>query len=374
MEYRDIQEYLATHKDQMSASERMRAYNAGELVDYQPYTLQAPEPAMADIFGYTTKQFATDFEVTKDIIRRRRDELGLDSYNIALGLKGMGAALGSKLSVPEHGIDHVADHILKSYDDLDSLHIPDPYTNPVLSGVLNQAAKIKEAFPDISITTSVAGPLTTAIAIRPVELVLRDTRKNPEKLHQLLQLTVDSSLKWFEVFCKEFGQAPTSFSDPVTSLDVISKKQFDEFSLPYLKQLIQRTKEIMGSVPGAHICGHSKGIWKDLADAGLGFFSIDNIESLQEAKAMVGDRMRLAGNVPPIEVIQRGTIDEVIASARECMAAAADSPAGYILNTGCQLPIGTPKENIEAFLFAAKFYGRGARKGCLPEGLNDTWK
>ena len=32
----------------------MKAYNAGEEVDHIPYTLQAPDPAMADIFGFTT--------------------------------------------------------------------------------------------------------------------------------------------------------------------------------------------------------------------------------------------------------------------------------------------------------------------------------
>lgn len=373
MEYKEIRAYLDTHKDQMTETERLRAYNAGEIVDCQPYTFQGVEPAIADIYGYTTRQIATDFEVLKEIIRKRRDYLGLNTYNMALGLKGMGLAFGSKLSVPEHGIEHISSHALQSYDDLDSFEIPDPYTNLVLSGILKKAAQVKEAFPDIEISTGVAGPLTTAIAIRPVELVLRDTRKNPEKLHQLLQLAVDSSLRWLEVFHKEFGAVSCSFSDPVTSTDVISKKQFDEFSKPYIKKLVDGTTAIMGSVPGAHICGHSKGIWQDLGDIGLSYFSIDNVESIAEAKAMLGDKMRIVGNVPPIEVMRNGTIDDVIAACRGCMEQSADAPNGYVLNTGCQVPIGTPKENIDAYLFAVKFYGRGARKGCLPEGLYDNW-
>ena len=32
--------------------------------------------------------------------------------------------------------------------------------------------------------TSVAGPISTAIAVRPVEKVLRHTRKNPEMFRQ----------------------------------------------------------------------------------------------------------------------------------------------------------------------------------------------
>jgi uroporphyrinogen decarboxylase len=152
-------------------------------------------------------------------------------------------------------------------------------------------------------------------------------------------------------------------------MDVISKKQFDRFSLPYLKKLIDGTEKIMGIRPGAHICGKTEPIWNDLADAGLFSFSVDNCEDLAQAKEEVGDRMRIAGNVPPITVMKDGTIDDVIASCRECLLKCADSPSGFILNTGCQLPIGTPKKNVDAFIYATRKYGRGARIGQMPKGI-----
>ena len=369
MNYEELKREMSKQKDEMTAAERMKAYNAGEEVDYQPYTLQAPDPAMADIFGYTTTQFAKDFEVKSEIIRRRKEDFGLDSFNVGLGLKTIGAALGSKLMAPEHGIDYVEEHVLKDYTDFDKLQVTDPYKNPVLAPILESAKRLKDRFPDVSMTTSVAGPISTAIAVRPVELVLRDTRRNPEMLHKLLDLTVECSLKWFEAFRHEFGPVATNFSDPVTCMDVISKKQFDEYSLPYIKRLIDGTEKIMGSRPGAHICGKTSPIWSDLADAGLFSFSIDNCEDLSEAKAAVGDRMRFAGNVPPIEVMKDGTIDDVIESCKQCMLKCADNPAGFILNTGCQLPIGTPKRNVEAFIYAARKYGKGARLGHMPKGL-----
>ena len=269
MEYEELKRLMNEQKVEMTAEERMKAYNAGEEVDHIPYTLQAPDPAMADIFGFTTTQFAKDFEVKSEVIRRRKEEFGLDSFNVGLGLKTIGGALGSKLAAPEHGIDYVAEHVLQDYADFDKLEVTDPYKNPVLAPILESAKRLKERFPDVSMTTSVAGPMSTAIAVRPVEKVLKDTRKNPEMLHKLLDLTVECSLKWFEAFAREFGPVATNFSDPVTCMDVISKPQFDEFSLPYIKKLIDGTEKIMGSRPGAHICGKTSPIWKDLADAGL---------------------------------------------------------------------------------------------------------
>ena len=66
-----------------------------------------------------------------------------------------------------------------------------------------------------------------------------------------------------------------------------------------------------------------------------------------------------------------GTIDEVIDTCRECLRKGADSPMGYTLGTGCQVPIGTKRENFDAFIYAARKYGRGAQKGRLPQGLED---
>ena len=75
----------------------------------------------------------------------------------------------------------------------------------------------------------------------------------------------------------------------------------------------------MGRKPGSHICGKTNKIWTDLADAGLFFFSVDNCEDLHEVKLTVGDRMQIAGNVPPVDVMLYGTIDDVINSCKECI-------------------------------------------------------
>lgn len=45
MDYAELKQLMSKQKDEMTAAERMKAYNAGEEVDYIPYTLQAPDPA-----------------------------------------------------------------------------------------------------------------------------------------------------------------------------------------------------------------------------------------------------------------------------------------------------------------------------------------
>jgi len=369
MNYEELKQLLNEYRPAMSAGERMDGYMSGKEVDCQPHMFLSADFAFANIFGYTAKQYLDDPDVQIDVLKRKRDEFDQNSLDIALGLKSMGAAFGSKLTQPENASDFIEDHILKDYADLDDLTVPDPYDNPVLCKIFNRARQVKAALPDYAFVTSLAGPLTTAISIRPIEYILRDTRKRPDKLHKLLEMVVDGNLAWIKALKAEFGVLPVSFADPAVCSDILSDRQFDEFNMPHFKRMIDGIKEIMGKYPGGHICGSSHKLWRRLADAGVPSFSIDNCEDLEHAKAAFGDNMMLMGNVPPVDVIKNGTIDEVIEACKECLRKGADNPKGFILMSGCQVPIGTPRENIEAFLYAARKYGRAAQIGKLPKGI-----
>lgn len=49
MNYTELKKLMSEQKVEMTAAERIKAYNEGKEVDHIPYTLQAPDPAMADI-------------------------------------------------------------------------------------------------------------------------------------------------------------------------------------------------------------------------------------------------------------------------------------------------------------------------------------
>lgn len=254
-------------------------------------------------------------------------------------------------------------YILTDYNNLDKLEEFDVYKSPFLIEKLEEARKLMELFPDMDISTDVAGPVSTAAAIRQVEYMLKDMRKNPEALHRLLSLSVDSSLKWIEAFCKETGSHAAGFADPVTTTDILGKKYFDEFSKPYMKKLVDGIINITGNKPSVHICGHTKKIWTDLMGIGIDNFSLDNCEDLEEAKNVMGKQVFLSGNVSPVEALRYGTIDDVIDAVKDSIRKGSDSPKGYMLMTGCQVPIGTPKANMDAYVYAARKYGANARIG-----------
>lgn len=100
-----------------------------------------------------------------------------------------------------------------------------------------------------------------------------------------------------------------------------------------------------------------------MAESGADILSIDNID-LMEAKELVGDKVCLMGNVSPADGMLKGNPDVIDAMVRDCVLKASDNPRGFVLATGCEVPIKTPHENMVAFLEAGRKYAR------LPINLN----
>lgn len=369
MTYEQLKREMALQKVELTDSERSQLYMAGEEVDFLPFGFNSPDNALLPLYGFTQKQFRESLEVKKELIRKKKKDFNLEGISLGMGLKGIGRAVGSKIRFPENDIESLEECVLTDYSLLGDMEIVQPEKIPFMVKTIETGHQLKEAFPDMGIRTSVAGPLTTAINIRKAEYVLRDMVRQPEELKRLLQFSVDCSLAWVRYAKNEFGSISCSFADPAASQNLVSRKNFQRFAKPYMKQLMDGIEHITGKKPGVHICGKTRKIWEDLIDIGVKNFSIDNCEDLEEAKEVLGDDMMISGNVPPVTVLSYGTIDDVIASVRECMEKASDSPCGYNLNTGCQVAIGTPRENIEAFIFAARKYGQGARKGHFCKGL-----
>ncbi|MBZ2174715.1 hypothetical protein K8M07_05575 [Schnuerera sp. xch1] len=108
--------------------------------------------------------------------------------------------------------------------------------------------------------------------------------------------------------------------------------------------------------------------WYDTVNLGDSVSSLLR-ESRTKVCEVLGDTVTIAGNVPPVDVLRSGIIDDVIESVKECIQKGTTSPKGYILASGCQIPVGTPKENLEAYIYASRTFGKGAKIGEMPLGM-----
>ncbi len=342
-------------KDQMTPIERMTAYFKGQDVDRQPCSPKMGE-TMCTIIGASPREYYFSAEKMAQTEIALYQELKHDSLSISATLRGVAEAMGSKIKYFEDSIPIVERPAISKIEEIDSLKPSNPEKDGRLPLVI-KALKIlqKELGHEVGIGAGLAGPFTTASAVVGTENLLKWMIKYPEKVHTLMEIIVESNNR----FIDQVGQMGlgVGFSDPVASTSLISLSQYDKFVAPYLKMNVDHLKKINGKKASIHICGTSKDIWQSVVNTGVGSFSIDNVEDLEEAKELIGDKLTLEGNVPPVDIMQKGTREEVLEACKECLLKGYDSPKGYILSSGCQIPMHTPLENIKAMMEAARSYG-----------------
>jgi len=83
----------------------------------------------------------------------------------------------------------------------------------------------------------------------------------------------------------------------------------------------------------------------------------DGMTDVRKFKELVGDRMAMMGDVPAA-MLAAGTPDDVTKYVRDLVSLFGNT--GLILCPGCDAPINTKPENMEAFVAAARQYGKVA--------------
>ncbi|MEY8416194.1 uroporphyrinogen decarboxylase family protein [Tissierella praeacuta] len=342
-------------KDQMTPKERMAAFSKGNEIDRIPCTPHMGV-TMAPFINIPLKEYYHSAERMAELELALFKRLRHDGVSVSATLRGVAEAMGSKMYYPENNISLMEAPAINKVDEIESLKPSNPEKDGKLPLVLRAVKIIKDSIGhEVNVGAGLAGPFSTAASVVGTENLLKWMLKYPDKVHILMEIVTESNNRFIEK-AAELGVG-VGLSDPVSSTSLISAKQFKEFSAPYIKKNVEKMKSLTGSSISIHICGKSKDIWESVMDTGVSSFSIDNVEDLQDAKEIMGHRITISGNVPPVDVMQKGTREDVLKAAKECIRKTYGIKKGYVLSSGCQIPMNTPMENIDALMDAARLYG-----------------
>jgi len=349
----DTKEELNMLKDKMTPKERIGAFLQGKPIDRLPCAPLILNHA-ARVLGVKVIEHAKSGQTMGKAHVAAFRKYGQDMITLFSDTALVSEAMGTKLYYPEEDAPRVDEPAVKSAEDVEKITPADPQKDGRLPAQL-EAINIcnEEVGDEVFVAYCVSAPFTTAALLRGTEFFVRDVYKNPEMVHALLKVSQESALNFIDAVA-EAGGIP-AIVDPVATGSVISPPQFARFAAPYIKPLVERIQEI-GYPAILHICGKTHLLFEQMADTGANVLSLDRID-LAEAKERIGDRVCLMGNVTPAETLLNGTPEKVDAEAKEHISKAYDNPAGFILASGCEVPINTPPENVLALMEAARKYG-----------------
>ena len=341
-------------KDKLTPLQRFALYNQGGVPDRLPCVPIVGNTA-ARVVGCKVGEFRGNGPLIAKAQVAAYRRFGYDVIRVFTDLYSQAEAMGAHIHYPEDETAYWEAPAIASAAEIDKLRPADPHKDGHLPDLL-EAMKItiQEVGGEVPVNGALTGPLTVASFLIGAESLLPLFLREKEAAHRLLKIATEACLLYAEAIL-ETGCIP-SLTDAMCSSTVISPRLFREFGKPYLTEVVKYVHS-RGKAVTLHICGKTSPIWSDMADTGADCLSIDNAASLAEAKAKVGDRVRLMGNIPPSEIMLLGTPEQVRTEVRERIRQAGDSPKGLIIASGCSLPVETPFQNIDAMLDAVREYG-----------------
>jgi len=311
-------------------------------------------PWLPNWYGVTILDFFSNDEIwvsaNLKAINAFPDVMFLPGFWSEYGMCTEPSAFGARCAFPVNEFPH-AHKVLRSVDDIDSLPLPDPRTDGLLPFVLNRLKlaqpRIEEAGHKIRFAVA-RGPLNIASYLMGTSEFLTLLMMDPERAHRLVKKITTFLKDWLSLQRETF---PTI--DGIFLLDDIigflGEIEFRTYGLPYFKELYGTDV----SVKFLHNDASCKVSAPFLPEIGVNLFNMGFDITLNELKALTGNRVTLLGNIPPRDILASGTPGDVTRVTTELINSLGDR-SRVILSCGGGMPPGVKSENLTSFIEAVK--------------------
>ncbi|NIO05914.1 MAG: hypothetical protein GTN74_15320 [Proteobacteria bacterium] len=301
-------------------------------------------------WGATFESLSRDAEKMTQMLLDSSEKLQCDIVYVGSGYNNFhAAALGGKIKFLERGAPDLEDALISTEEDIAKLSIDDIDKNEVINTVKEALRSTKEKIGDkYLVTMTVWGPFTLGARFLGEEPMMKATFKKPALVEKILDLTTNLLIHLYEPLVDDGTLEVLSVADPTASGDLISKRQFERFALPYLKKLTDwaKSKNIYTLL---HICGDTTDRLELFPLTGASCISLDHKTDIAKAKEVLYGKICFAGNVAPVEVLLQGSVDTVESTCKRIIETAGTDGA-FALMPGCDIPPTVPYENIKKFI------------------------
>jgi uroporphyrinogen decarboxylase len=345
----------------MTSRERLAAVSRGERPDRVPVA-SFSGGYCAEIVGYPIRS------VYDDPVRSfwaqiwAQELLGYDGWP-AFWYASYGAwEFGGEIKMPRSELEQaptVREYPATTPEEVYALEIPDVQAAGYFPCCL-EFAEIEKAV-GLPITVPAWGPFTAAANVVGVDKLCRWMIREPDVVRALSTKIVTFAKNVIDCFTERFsGCELWGIGGCATSSNqIISPRQFEEFVLPYHREVYAHLAPSgIGSV-FCHICGDQTAnlpYWAQVPFGERGILSFGSEVDLAAAIDILGDSHAVAGNVET-RTIGEGTWRDVYERATLCLSQAKYARGGYILMAGCDVPPFSPPYNMYALKKAVMDHG-----------------
>lgn len=331
--------------------ERFEKALRGEAIDMVPVcsVTQTGTVELMEMAGSYWPQANYDAEKMATLALAGYEIAGFENVRCPFCTTVLAETLGC--TVAEGSIDiqpYVADFPCKKKNDVKNITVPDLLLESRRTSVVLDAVGIlkEKVGEDVPVVAGLVGPAGLASMLAGMRNYLMWFVTNPEVLEELMGTLTDVCIEYANGLLERGADAVTLI-DSEAGPDIIAPDMFQASVFPLYKKFCREVKGLRI----LHMCGDATAVLDPLADAGFEGISIEEKVEVSFAKKIVGNRIRLIGNVSPSNTLLTKGPEEIIIEATACLEDGID-----ILAPGCGLAPQTPLENIKSLIKARDIY------------------
>ena len=329
----------------MNSRERVLNLIAGRPVD-RPPAMPITMMWAADLVGVKYHDYATRAEIQVAGQIAAAQQFCFDHVSVISDPCCEAADLGAAIYYPPDGPPAIIEEqaLLGDAAMLNSLQISDPHrAGSRMANRIEAVRRLRRQMGDTHLIEGwVEGPCAESADLRGINTLMTDYYDDADFVHALAAFTVDNALK-FATAQIEAGADIIGVGDAAASL--VGRELYDEFVFPHEQRLIAGIHAAGGKVR-LHICGRTIQLADAIAKLGCEIVDLDTLVDLRAARAAIGEKQVLLGNIHTVNVVKNGKPEDVRRELAKCRA---DAGAAWIAGAGCEVPRHSPPENVRCF-------------------------
>ena len=327
----------------MNGKQRILSMIAGEAPDALPF-MPITMMFAGDCSGIAYGEYARDYRKLAVAQLRIAETFDTDYVSVisdpAREASDLGAAIEWFDDQPPAIIESRA--LLEDKARLARLEVPDPHAGERMRDRVAGAAMLAERAGATHLVEGwIEGPCAMAADLRGVNALMLDFHDDAGFVEDLFEFVMEMEFRFAKAQV-EAGATLMGIGDAAASL--IGPKLYERHVYPAECRLIERVKGL-GVPVRLHICGNTRRIAGLMSKTGAGIVDLDFLTPMGEARAASGAEQVLLGNIDPVRALRDGTPESITAALEECWQAAGPR---WICGAGCEVPRGTPHENLLA--------------------------
>ncbi|MDD5198815.1 MAG: uroporphyrinogen decarboxylase family protein [Terrimicrobiaceae bacterium] len=296
----------------------------------------------AHFIGSNYAAFASDHRVLVEANIRCAEAFGIDQMNTMSDPYRETQGFGAEIIYEEHGVPRCLRPPFEDELNPASIRKPDPLTSARMRDRIDAVREYKRRVGgQYSIMGWVEGPAAEAADLRGLENFLCDLMEEPELACELMDLCVDLAIDFARAQV-ENGADTIGVGDAICSQ--MSAELYRTLVWPREQRLVDAIRA-MGVYVRLHICGNITHLLPFLAKLDVNIVDIDWLVDMRQARDVLGQGKVLAGNRDPVASVLRGAPESIRGEFREIYMNVGNR---YMVNAGCEIPPGTPHENVRA--------------------------